>query len=367
MNISPKSLLTKTFAAILVASQLTAFGAGTLSPKGGQDPLKITDHNVDIVINNGFAKVKVGQTFFNQHNQKTEAIYSFPLPKSASLSEVTIMMGETVIEGEVVAKTKADKIYEEEKNNGNNAGKAEKNGYQDFKFYVANIPAQSDARISFVYYQPLKVDTGMGRFLYPLEEGGTDEVAESFWTSNSKVDGKISIDLELKSSAPLSGTRTPGLQPLTKDEKPDQGYAKLHYEIDNGALDKDFVFYYRLKDGLPGSVEVIPYKESKDKEGTFMMVVTPGEDLKPLNNGSDYLFILDKSGSMSGKIHTLNQAVIKSLGKMKDHDRFRIFTFNNSCRELTSRWVSATPANVQNGVKKSTKLKPTAAPTCTMD
>ncbi len=341
---------------MITASQFSTFAAGTLAPKGGQDPLKIKDHSVDVLINNGFAKVEVGQTFFNQHDKKTEALYSFPLPKSASLSEVTIMIGEKVIEGEVVAKKKADKIYEEEKNNGNEAGKAEKNSYQDFRFYVANIPANGEARISFVYYQPLKVDTGVGRFLYPLEEGGTDEIEESFWTNNSKVDDKITIDLELKSSAPLSNIRTPSYNPINKDFNLDAGNAKMHYEIENGVLDKDFVFYYRLKDGLPGSVEVIPYKAAADKSGAFMMIVTPGEDLKPLNNGSDYLFILDKSGSMSSKIHTLNQAVIKSLGKMKDHDRFRIFTFNNHCQELTSNWVSATEANVKKWSQKVDKL-----------
>ncbi len=340
-----------TCVALLTLNTIT-YAAGTLSPKGGGAPLEIKDHKVDVVINNGFAKVEVGQTFYNQHNQTSEGIYSFPLPKSASLSEVRIMIGESVIEGEVVAKEKANKIYEEEKKAGNEAGKAEKNGFQDFKFFVANIPALSEARISFVYYQPLKIDTGMGRFLYPLEEGGTDEMAESFWTSNDKVSGKISFNIELKSSAPLSGVRCPSLQPVAKDLKLDAGQAKVSYEIDNGTLGKDFVFYYRLKTGLPGSVEVIPYKAAKDKEGTFMMVVTPGEDLKPLTNGSDYLFILDKSGSMQGKVQTLNAAVNKALGKMKAKDRFRIFTFNDRSDELTSDWVLATPENVKKWSKK---------------
>jgi len=52
-----------------------------------------------VVINNGFAMTEVQQTFYNPNNQDLEAMYSFPLPKSASLSEVTIYVGEREING----------------------------------------------------------------------------------------------------------------------------------------------------------------------------------------------------------------------------------------------------------------------------
>jgi len=330
--------------------------AGTLSPKGDLAPLEIKDHNVDVVINNGFAKVEVSQRFFNQHDQTTEGIYSFPVPKSASMSEVSVNIGEKIINGEVVSKAQADKIYKEEKSKGNDVAKAEKNKYQDFKFFIANIPAKQEVKVDFTYYQPLKIDTNMGCFHYPMEKGGTDEVEENFWANNSKVNGKITINIKLKSAAPLSGIRAPSLQPASKDLKLDLGYANLKYEIENGSLDKDFIFYYRLKDNLPGSVEVIPYKE-KGKEGTFMMVVSPGEDLKPLINGHDYLFILDKSGSMSGKIRTLNKAVSKSISKLNSKDRFRIYTFDDNCNELTSNWAQATQENIKKYSAKVNNIR----------
>ena len=78
------------------------------------------------------------------------------LPKAASLSEMTIWSGETEMNGEVVTKAEADKIYNEEKQKGNDAGKAEKKSYQTFDFYIAKIPAQGEPRVSFVYYQPLE-------------------------------------------------------------------------------------------------------------------------------------------------------------------------------------------------------------------
>ena len=91
------------------------------------------------MINNGFAKTEVIQTFHNPNSKDLEGIYSFPLPKEASLSEMTIWAGETEMNGEVLTKAEADRIYEEEKQKGNDAGKAEKNSYQTFDFYVSFV------------------------------------------------------------------------------------------------------------------------------------------------------------------------------------------------------------------------------------
>jgi Ca-activated chloride channel homolog len=82
--------------------------AGILTPIGsGHQPILIRDHHVNVVINNGFAVTEVHQTFYNANSEELEAIYSFPLPKSASLSEVTNYVGEREIHGEVREKQKA--------------------------------------------------------------------------------------------------------------------------------------------------------------------------------------------------------------------------------------------------------------------
>jgi Ca-activated chloride channel homolog len=115
-------------------------------------------------------------------------------------------------------------------------------------------------------------------------------------------------------------------------------------------LDRDFVFYYRLAENLPGRVEVIPYRAAKDKPGTFMMVVTPGLDLKPITGGADYSYVLDVSGSMQGKLHTLANGVAQAIGQLSSNDRFRIVTFNNTAREVLP-WTTATPDNVRSAVQ----------------
>ncbi|MBN2446910.1 MAG: VWA domain-containing protein [Phycisphaerae bacterium] len=334
-----------------------AHGAGVLTPNGSADqPIRIIDHQVNVVINNGFARTEVSQTFFNSNTTDLEAIYSFPVPESACLSEMTIVASEEELSGEVLSKEDADRIYGAEKDKGNDAGKAVKNAYQTFEFYVANVRAQSETRMRFVYYEPLKIDTGVGRYVYPLEDGGTDEVAKSFWSPNEVVENTFSADIELKSGWPVADVRMPGFEAAAKVEQLEDGHYHARLEMENASLSRDLVFYYRLADNLPGRVELIPYRADKHKPGTFMLVVTPGIDLQPLTGGADYVFVLDTSGSMKGKIQTLANGVSKALGQMNATDRYRVVGFSNQGYDVTGGWVSATEDNVRETISRVKRL-----------
>jgi len=325
--------------------------AGVLTPiNSSLSPLQLRDHQVEVVINNGFAQTVVEQSFYNPNDQATEALYTVPVPEHASLSEMEIFKGDRVLRGEVVKKEDAERIYEEETSQGNDAGLAQKNGYQSFEFWVSPIAPQTEVRMRYVYYQPLKLDLGLGRYLYPMEEGGTDDsAAVQFWTRQEQVENHFSIRVVLKSAWPVQAIRAPGFSGQQFEDE--LGNTVYEYSSDSGDLSKDFVFYYQLEEGLPGRVELLSYREDDSKPGTFMLVVTPGEDLKPLTTGADYVFLLDVSGSMNGKLHTLVEGVKRTIGQMNPRDRFRILTFSDQAREYTKDWTPATPEQVQHALK----------------
>ncbi|MDF1824849.1 MAG: VIT and VWA domain-containing protein [Verrucomicrobiales bacterium] len=353
--------ITKTTAALAIAlATATGYSAGTLTPKGSTNaPIAIRDHHVKVTINNGFAQTEVTQTFFNPNTVDLEAVYRFPLPKSASLSEVTLTMGERDIHGEVVEKEKAETIYESEKQAGNDTGLATKEGIQAFEFKVHPVKANDETRIRIVYYQPIKIDTGIGRYLYPLEEGGTDDVAAaSFWNPvNDVVERNFSAEVILKSAVPIEQVRLPGFENETTTDKLNNGHYRLLLEKPGQALNRDLVVYYRLAQDLPGRVEMIPFRDDETGNGTFMMVVTPGIDLQPITGGADYVYVLDTSGSMSSKIHTLTDGVARVIGKMSPKDRYRVITFSNHATDLTRGWITATPENVEDTIQQIQKLR----------
>src|SRR5437763_10417709 len=140
------------------------FAAGTLTAvTSGNAPIQIKEHIVNVVIDNGFARTEVSQTFFNPNDKDVEAIYSFPVPASASLAEITIQNRERTLNGEVIAADEAKKVYAEERDAGNDAGLGECScpkskdalEYNSYKFSVSPVRAKSETKIRFVYYQPL--------------------------------------------------------------------------------------------------------------------------------------------------------------------------------------------------------------------
>src|SRR3954447_452765 len=244
------------------------FAAGTLTATAsGNAPIQIKEHIVNVVIDNGFARTEVVQTFFNPNDKDLEAVYSFPVPSSASLSEITIWNRERTWNGEVIEAQEAKKVYAEERDAGNDAGlgecsctkKKDDVEYKSYKFSVSPVRAKSETKIRFVFYQPLKIYSGMGRFVYPLQEGGTDAAAASFWARNPKVEQHFTVNVELRSGWPVDEVRTPGADDA-KITKLADGHYKVVVDRTAAELNHDFVFYYRLAENLPGRVELMTYK-----------------------------------------------------------------------------------------------------------
>jgi len=306
---------------------------------------QIVEHAVKVVINNGFARTEVRQTFHNANATPIDAVYEFPVPPDAALSEMTIESGDHVLHGEVVGRDKAQQVYDAQAAQGAQAGLAKQNGYQNFQFSVANIPAAGDASLSFVYYEPVNIDTNVGRFLYPLENGGTDE--SGFWgtSEESAAVGKFSFDLELKSAVPVLDVRVPQV-PAAAVQDLGGGHYSVHFDVLPSALTSDVVVYYKLQPDLPGSVQLVPYRPKGGSPGTFMMLVTPGLDLPAIEHGSDYVYVLDFSGSMESKLATLKQAVIDALAQLGPEDRFRIVGFADSAFDITQGLLNVNAQNL---------------------
>jgi Ca-activated chloride channel homolog len=375
---------------LTILTLLTApalFAAGTLTAVTSTNaPIQIKEHLVNVVIDNGFARTEVVQTFFNPNDKDLEAVYEFPVPASASLAEITIRNGERTLNGEVIAAEEAKKIYTEERDAGNDAGLGECSctrpkdevEYNSYRFSVSPVRAKSETKIRFVYYQPLTIESGMGRYIYPLQEGGTEEAAKNFWTRNPKVEEHFTINVELRSGWPVEEVRTPGAVDANVTKLAD-GHYKVAVDRTATSLDHDFIFYYRLAENLPGRVDLMTYKPKADQPGTFMLTVTPGADLAPIGDarapsqtsgmtyaesitvngtaGADYIFVLDISGSMREKLPTLARGVEQALTQFRSGDRFRIFAFNGDVSELTNGFVNANPQSVAEWSRNVQRLR----------
>jgi len=362
---------------LLVVSMFAglAHAAGLLTPSDGSIPaLEIRDHQVDVAIEDGYAITTLEQVFVNPHDRDLEARYSFPLPAHGTVVELTVWIDGIPVTGEVLEKERARQLYEEEKAAGRDAGITEKDSFKTFETRISPVRARQDTRIRIVYLQPAEIDTGIGRYVYPLEEGGVDETKLAFWTANEQVTGNFSFNLRIKSAYPIEAVRLPSqpqaiiqsqadgewsvtlgnrmtdtsdlLSQVTQEDPDADIIPQTVGGVPAFTLDQDLVIYWRHQAGLPGGVDLVAHKTADSDRGTFMMVVTPGDDLKPIHEGKDWVFVLDVSGSMRGKYATLVDGVQRALQKMQTEDRFRIVLFNNNSWELTPGFVNASPEMV---------------------
>ncbi|MDN3686039.1 VWA domain-containing protein [Vibrio sinaloensis] len=124
-------------------------------------------------------------------------------------------------------------------------------------------------------------------------------------------------------------------------------------------LDQDVVFYWRLQEGLPGRVDMVAYRDPEaSKRGTVKLTFTPGDDLTRVTQGRDWVFVLDKSGSMSGKYSTLVEGVRQGLGKLPSEDRFRVVMFDSHTYDLTGGFVAVNAANVTKALQSVEQVEP---------
>ncbi|MDD1794872.1 VIT and VWA domain-containing protein [Enterovibrio sp. ZSDZ42] len=356
-----------------------AMASGLLKPINSQhQDLNIETHKVDVVIEDGYATTSIEQTFHNPNDQILEARYSFPVPQEAVVGEFIYWINGTPVIAESVAKDKAKKIYEEQKAQGNATALTEKDGYKTFEMRVFPVQPQQSVKVKLVYLQDALIDHGIGRYVYPMEEGGVDEARDSFWTRNDAVEQDFSFNVTLKSAYPVDGVRLPshpnaaltqealGEHTIWKAQVANQASGAVEEEGVTASpsapayrLDQDIVVYWRLQDGLPGRLDMVAYRNPEEsKRGTVKLTFTPGDDLGPVTQGRDWVFVLDKSGSMSGKYNTLAEGVRQGLNKLPQQDRFRVVMFDNTTYDLTNGFLSANKENVEKALSEISAMQP---------
>src|SRR5262245_53571576 len=111
------------FVAMAILGPAPTFAAGLLIADGGLGgALEIKEHDVKVTINNGVAVTEVEQVFVNKENRVVEALYTFPVPRGASVAGFSMWINGKEMVGEVVEKQRAREIYNSYKQQRRNPG-----------------------------------------------------------------------------------------------------------------------------------------------------------------------------------------------------------------------------------------------------
>jgi hypothetical protein len=147
--------------------------------------LKHTDVKADIA---GYlATVDVTQRYANPFNTAIEAVYVFPLPRDAAVSEFIMTIGQRRIRGIIRERAEAQRIYQAAKLQGFVASLLTQDRPNVFSQSVANIEPGQPIDINIRYLHALDYSDGWYAYRFPMK--GVRDVSLSL-----HVDAGVKID-----------------------------------------------------------------------------------------------------------------------------------------------------------------------------
>lgn len=264
-----------------------------------------------------------------------EALYTFPVPKGASISNFSMWINGTEMVGEVIEKKRAREIYESYKQTRQDPGLLEQVDYKTFEMRIFPIAARAAQKVQLTYYQELEIDHDWTSYVYPL--------ATTAQRNTDSRTGAFSFDLQMKSAIPITSARSTSHADQFAVSRHSEHYFQLSLEEEGVDLDRDIVVSAQLKRPVSGA-DLVVSKDGRE-DGYFCLTITASDDLAPHDAGADYVFILDISGSMGseGKLSLSTDAIAAFVETLGPDDRFEVMTFNTSANRLFSQLQAPSP------------------------
>lgn len=323
----------------------SANAAGLLIADGGLGGvLKIKDHDVRVTVNNGVVVTTVDQVFHNTENRQVEALYTFPVPRGASVSNFSMWINGKEMVGEVVEKKRAREIYESYKAPRRDPGLLEQVDYRTFEMRVFPIAANADQRVQVTYYQELDFDHNQATYVYPLSTNTRPGI-------NARTTGRFSLALDAKSEIPITSLASASHADDFAVVKHSDNYQQASLETRGGDLSRDVVLTFDMQRAKTG-LDLIASRP-KDEDGYFSLTLTAGEELAKIDKPMDYVFVLDVSGSMNQeqKLQLSQRSLGAFVQTLGEKDRFEVITFNVQAQTLFNQITPADDASKARAIE----------------
>lgn len=327
-------------------------------------PLKHTD--VRAAVTGYVGTVDVTQEFENPFNEKIEAVYLFPLPEKAAVSEFVMTIGERRIRGILREREQAEEIYAQARAQGYQASLLTQQRPNVFEQKVANIEPGKQIDVNIRYFHTLAYRDGWYSFVFPTvvgprynPPGSADPVlalprADRLPTQDAAVrylrpdersghDLSIAVDLdagvaieEITASHRISEMRTSA------------STARVELASQTTLPNRDFILNFRVAGDTIKS-NLMTYVDTDTNQGYFTLMMYPPAALEKLDRQPlELVFVLDCSGSMRGEpLAQAKDAVLAALARLRADDTFQIIRFSNNASQFGRAPVLATDENLR--------------------
>ena len=300
----------------------------------GSNALPLKRTNVTVQVTGPLASVVVTQSFANPMTSPVELEYLFPLPEKAAVVDFELLLGKRRVKGDLQELEQAHAAYDQANQAGQQAGLFEQRRPNLFSIHLANVLPGESIQATMRYQEPVKFDDGMYEFVFPMgitpkydRRGQTEEAArtQAPLAKPGEAIGPVTISLALDAGMRVEDPTSPShaMQVTRMDERRFQ--VQLAGEV---IPNKDFVMRYEL---VQKTVAASAWTSESKTGSVFLASLVPprlSEDYLP--QPREFIFVLDRSGSMTGDpIAQARNALRACLRTLNPDDRFRILLFDD--------------------------------------
>ena len=310
--------------------------------------------------------------------------YSLPINPDSSIYKFVAEFANTKIEGVVKEKEEAKQEFEKAKSEGRQAviGTVDPDSKDILNFEIGNIPPQSDFTVTISMLQEMKISLNTFYKLYIPSTisprymnriNGENKVSEhqiKKGESSGKADFTWTFKVDIQTTRKLLFFDSP-THDLTLLNQNEKGTETLLIMEKSEIPNKDFTFVFTTEDfQLPGYV-----LGNTDTSSTVMLSFIPKFcDLnvtdaykasvanKPYETDmssarGDYVFLLDRSGSMGGsRIKKAKEALVLFLKSLPEDSYFNIISFGSSSQRAFPQSQKYESGRVEKTIKEIEKM-----------
>ena len=329
-------------------------------------PLPLQHTAVDAAIAGHVGTVRVKQQFANPFDTKIEAVYVFPLPEKAAVTEFLMVIGERTIRGILREKEEAEAIYRAARDQGYQASLLVQHRPNIFEQRVANIEPGKAIDVDITYFHTLAYKDGWYSFVFPtvvgprfnppghpdpvhaLPRGGRTETpggtAVEYLAPAERSGHDLGITVRID-----AGVRIEELKSTHEITVERDGPASATVQLANRTTipNRDFVLDLRVA-GEAVKSNLLTYRDPETGEGFFsLMMIPPIDTARASRRPMEMVFVIDCSGSMEGRPLTqAKQAVATALGLLNPEDTFQIIRFSEDASQFGRKPLPATEENL---------------------
>jgi len=345
-------------AALTLAAGLRG-DTGVLIPGDRQQPdpaiFSLDEMALEILIDNGTARVRVRQIFGNHQGAIREGVYQFALPDKATVSDFAVWDDVTRIPGVILERRRAGEIYEQAKAQAidpgllqmGERGPEEARRSQQFTARIVPIPGFGTKRIEMEYQHPVGVERYESEVVVPLKPD----------VYGLQTAGHLTILFELRSANAIRNFDAIAKgYPLHVTER-GPNVVKAEFFGNNVALNEDFAVRYTLDPAGADAVRVITERENAAEPGFFQaqtLLRIPGAPAGAASEAQPartLLVLFDNSLSMQwDKLERSFAACETALKRLRPSDSFNLLIFNSEVEAFGPKPRPATRQDVEQAL-----------------